>query len=53
MERVAPLAAWQAALKEGERLDDLQYEGRRIIQNRLAARFSLDAVLLARFVELK
>ena len=53
MGRVAPLAAWQAASKEGERLDDLQHEGRRIIQNRLAARFSLDAVLLARFVELK
>lgn len=53
MGRVAPLAAWQAARGEGERLDDLQHAGRRIIQNRLAARFSLDAVLLARFVETK
>lgn len=48
----ASLAEWQAALGDDERLDDLEYEGRRIIQNRCEARFSLDAVLLARFARL-
>ena len=53
MTEPASLAAWQEALREGERLDDLEYEGRRIIQHMEEARFSLDAVLLARFVQPK
>ena len=53
MTEPASLAVWQAALGEGERLDDLEYEGRRIIQHMEEARFSLDAVLLARFVQPK
>lgn len=53
MAEPAPLSAWQAALGEAERLDDLACEGRRIIQHMEEARFSLDAVLLARFVRLR
>ncbi|MGI6160814.1 MAG: tRNA1(Val) (adenine(37)-N6)-methyltransferase [Christensenellales bacterium] len=36
-------------LKEGERVDDLQYKGLKIIQNPAAFRFGMDAVLLAGF----
>ncbi|MGP1574304.1 tRNA1(Val) (adenine(37)-N6)-methyltransferase [Selenomonas sp.] len=53
MGSVASLAAWQAALRDSERLDDLQYAGRRIIQNTETTCFSLDAVLLARFACIK
>ena len=41
------------ALREGERLDDLQHAGRMLIQNTKEFAFSLDAVLLAHFATLK
>jgi tRNA1(Val) A37 N6-methylase TrmN6 len=40
-------------LREGERLDDLQAGGLRIIQSDEVFAFSLDAVLLARYVHVK
>ena len=40
------------ALKPGERLDDLQYQGLRIIQREDGFRFGTDAVLLADFATL-
>ena len=40
-------------LKPNERIDDLQHNGLRIIQNPEAFRFGMDAVLLADFVRLK
>lgn len=39
-----------AALKEGERLEDLQFKGLSIIQNDSGFRFGTDSVLLAGFV---
>ena len=36
-------------LKEGERLDDLQIKGYKIIQNRTKFCFGMDAVLLSNF----
>lgn len=38
------------ALKEGEKVEDLQYKGLRIIQNENGFRFGTDSVLLAGFV---
>ena len=38
-------------VKEGERIDDLQYDGLRIIQNPSLYCFTSDAVLLANFVK--
>ena len=40
-------------LKSNERIDDLQYNGLKIIQHPDAFRFGMDAVLLADFVRLK
>lgn len=40
-------------LKQGERIDDLQRNGLRIIQNPKAFRFGMDAVLLADFTRLR
>ncbi len=40
-------------LYPGERLDDLQYRGLRVIQRPEAFRFSMDAVLLAAFASLR
>ncbi len=40
-------------LKDGERTDDLQYKGLRIIQNPKGFCFGTDAVLLAAFAQLK
>ena len=39
----------QVELRENERLDDLMFRGRKIIQNTEEFCFSLDAVLLAHF----
>ena len=39
----------QIELRENERLDDLMFRGRKIIQNTEEFCFSLDAVLLAHF----
>ena len=38
------------ALKNGERIEDLQYKGLRIIQNESGFRFGTDSILLAGFV---
>ena len=46
----APAEEW---LKPGERLDDLQRNGLRLIQNPERFRFGMDAVLLADFVRLR
>ncbi|NLP14689.1 MAG: tRNA1(Val) (adenine(37)-N6)-methyltransferase [Clostridium sp.] len=40
-------------LKENETIDDLQYNGLRIIQKKDGFRFGLDAVLLANFADVK
>ncbi len=40
-------------LKEGERIDDLQYKGLKIIQNPSLFCFGTDSVLLANFVQVK
>ena len=40
-------------LKVNERIDDLQYNGLKIIQHPDAFRFGMDAVLLADFVRLR
>ena len=42
-----------AVLKDGERIDDLQYKGLRIIQNPAAFCFGTDAVLLSSFTEVR
>ena len=44
---------WVVELHPYERLDDLQYRGRWLIQNTREFCFSLDAVLLARFAHLR
>lgn len=44
-----PLATSEITLLEGERVDDLQYNGMKIIQKTDAFRFGTDAVLLADF----
>lgn len=44
-----PLTTSETALQEGERVDDLQYNGMKIIQKTNAFRFGTDAVLLADF----
>ena len=44
---------WDVELGPYERLDDLQYRGRWLIQNTREFCFSLDAVLLARFAHLR
>ena len=43
----------QHLIKEGERVDDLQRNGLRIIQSPSAFRFGMDAVLLADFARLR
>ena len=40
-------------LREGERIDDLELKGLRIIQSRKGFRFGMDAVLLAHFVDVR
>lgn len=40
-------------LKENENIDDLQYKGLRIIQNKDGFRFGVDAVILANFADVK
>ncbi|MGI6114269.1 MAG: methyltransferase domain-containing protein, partial [Mahellales bacterium] len=40
-------------LKQGERIDDLQYKGLKIIQNPKFFCFGMDAVLLAHFTEVR
>lgn len=40
-------------LLENERIDDLQFKGLRIIQNRKGFCFGIDAVLLANFIRVK
>lgn len=42
-----------AAMREGERLDDLQYRGMRLIQRADGYRFTSDAVLLANSVRIR
>ena len=41
----------EPVLKDGERIEDLQYKGLRIIQNDCGFRFGTDSVLLAGFVK--
>ncbi len=43
----------EATLKPGERVDDLQYKGLRIIQHPDGFRFGMDAVLLADYTRLR
>jgi len=40
-------------LKQGERIDDLQYKGLRIIQNPKSFCFGTDAILLSSFIEVR
>lgn len=43
----------QNLLKEGERIDDLQVKGLRIIQNPSGFCFGMDAVLVSNFARVK
>lgn len=47
------MACNMCEIKENERVDDLQLNGLRIIQNERAFRFGMDAVLLADFTRLR
>ena len=44
---------WEGLLREGERLDDLQRDGLRLIQNPSWFCFGMDAVLLSAFAQVK
>ena len=44
---------WEGLLREGERLDDLQRDGLRLIQNPSWFCFGMDAVLLSAFARIK
>ena len=44
---------WKELLREGERLDDLQRDGLKLIQNPSWFCFGMDAVLLSSFTKVK
>lgn len=49
----APLSVWEAEKEPWERVDDLQFRGRHLLQDTREFCFGMDAVLLARFAHFR